>query len=46
MAKLVAAKKKKLCVKMPDFMGRLKKNYGNRAVPDSQSILNEMREDR
>jgi hypothetical protein len=30
---------------MPDFMARLKKNYGNQVFPDSQPILDELRED-
>ncbi len=30
----------------PDFEGRLKAIYGDRVVPSSQSILDEMREDR
>ena len=45
-AKLVPAKKRKTRVKMPDFMARLKKNYGNQVFPDSQPILDELREDR
>jgi antitoxin (DNA-binding transcriptional repressor) of toxin-antitoxin stability system len=45
-AKLVPAKKEKARAKMPDFMARLKKNYGNRVFPDSQPILDELREDR
>ena len=45
-AKLVPAKKEKSRAKMPDFMGRLKKNYGDHVSPDSQPILDQMREDR
>jgi antitoxin (DNA-binding transcriptional repressor) of toxin-antitoxin stability system len=45
-AKLVPTKKEKLPAEMPDFMARLKKNYGDRILPDSQPILDEMREDR
>ena len=45
-AKLVPTKKKKPSAKMPDFMARLKKNFGNQVFPDSQPILDELREDR
>jgi antitoxin (DNA-binding transcriptional repressor) of toxin-antitoxin stability system len=45
-AKLVPTKKKKANAKMPDFMARLKKNFGNQVFPDSQPILDELREDR
>jgi len=47
-AKLVPtkAKGKGASVAMPDFMSRLKKNYGDRPLPDSQPILDELREDR
>jgi antitoxin (DNA-binding transcriptional repressor) of toxin-antitoxin stability system len=47
-AKLVPAKAKgkRVPVAMPDFMARLKKNYGERPLPDSQSALDELREDR
>ena len=45
-AKLVPLKKDKQKVKMPDFMARLKKNFGNQVFPDSQPILDELREDR
>jgi antitoxin (DNA-binding transcriptional repressor) of toxin-antitoxin stability system len=40
------AKGKGATVAMPDFMARLKKNYGDRTLPDSQPILDELREDR
>jgi len=33
-------------VAMPYFMSRLNKNYGDRPLPDSQSVLDELREDR
>jgi antitoxin (DNA-binding transcriptional repressor) of toxin-antitoxin stability system len=45
-AKLVPAKKEKPRAKMPDFMARLKKNFGDKVFPDSQPILDELREDR
>jgi hypothetical protein len=49
-AKLVPAKAKGkgAAVAMPDFMARLKKNYGNRPLPDSRPVpvLDELREDR
>lgn len=45
-AKLVPAKKEKPHPKMPDFMARLKKNFGNKVFPDSQPIFDELREDR
>jgi antitoxin (DNA-binding transcriptional repressor) of toxin-antitoxin stability system len=45
-AKLVPAKKEKSRVKMPDFMARLRKDFGNRLTPDSQPLLDELREDR
>ncbi len=45
-AKLMPTKKKKPKTEMPDFMARLKKIYGNKVGPDSQAILDEMREDR
>jgi antitoxin (DNA-binding transcriptional repressor) of toxin-antitoxin stability system len=47
-AKLVPAKAKgkAMTVEMPDFMSRLRKNYKNRSLLDSQSILDELREDR
>jgi antitoxin (DNA-binding transcriptional repressor) of toxin-antitoxin stability system len=45
-AKLVPTKKDKSFAKMPDFMTRLKKNYGNQVFPDTQLILDELREDR
>jgi antitoxin (DNA-binding transcriptional repressor) of toxin-antitoxin stability system len=43
-AKLVAVEKKKPA--LPDFLTRLEKNYGKRVLPDSQPILDELREDR
>jgi prevent-host-death family protein len=47
-AKLVPAKSKgkKNSATMPDFMTRLKKNYKGRQLPDSQHVLDELREDR
>ena len=47
-ARLVPAKtrRKGHTVAMPDFMSRLHKNYGSRPLPDSQPILDELREDR
>jgi antitoxin (DNA-binding transcriptional repressor) of toxin-antitoxin stability system len=45
-AKLVPMKKNKLSAKMPDFMARLKEDYGDHVAPDSQPILDEIREDR
>jgi antitoxin (DNA-binding transcriptional repressor) of toxin-antitoxin stability system len=45
-ARLVPLKKKKSHAKMPDFMGRLKKNFGSKIFSDSQHVLNELREDR
>ena len=45
-AKLVRAKKEKPRAKMPDFMVRFKKNFGDKVFPDSQPILDELREDR
>ncbi len=47
-ARLVPAKAKGKgsAVAMPDFMARLKKNYGERPLPDSRPILDELREDR
>jgi len=47
-AKLVPAKakNKSVAVAMPDFMTRLKKNYGGSPLPDSQPVLDELREDR
>jgi len=47
-ARLVPAKAKgkRAPVAMPDFMSRLKKNYGKRPLPDSQPVLDELREDR
>jgi antitoxin (DNA-binding transcriptional repressor) of toxin-antitoxin stability system len=39
-------KKKKSRAKMPDFMARLKEDYGDHVSPDSQPILDELREDR
>jgi antitoxin (DNA-binding transcriptional repressor) of toxin-antitoxin stability system len=47
-AKLVPAKGKGkgTTVAMPDFMSRLKKNYGARPLPDSRPVLDELREDR
>jgi prevent-host-death family protein len=45
-ARLVPAKGKPVAVTMPDFMARLKKNYGDRLLPDSQPLLDELREDR
>ena len=45
-AKLVPTKKEKTRPKMPDFMARLKKDYGDHVAPDSQPILDELREDR
>jgi antitoxin (DNA-binding transcriptional repressor) of toxin-antitoxin stability system len=43
-AKLVAAEKKKPA--LPNFLMRLEKNYGKRVLPDSQPILDELRENR
>ena len=47
-AKLVPAqaKGKKASVTMPDFMARLKKNYGDSPIPNSRHVLDELREDR
>jgi antitoxin (DNA-binding transcriptional repressor) of toxin-antitoxin stability system len=47
-AKLVPTKSKGkgAVVAMPDFMARLKKNYKGLTLPDSQSVLDELREDR
>jgi len=46
-AKLVPTKKKKKAApKMPDFMARLKEDYGDHVSPDSQPIFDELREDR
>jgi antitoxin (DNA-binding transcriptional repressor) of toxin-antitoxin stability system len=45
-ARLVPAKGKDASVAMPDFMARLQKNYGGRPLPDSQPVLDELREDR
>jgi prevent-host-death family protein len=47
-AKLVPAKTKGKgdSVTMPDFLARLKENYGGPSLPDSQSVLDELREDR
>jgi prevent-host-death family protein len=45
-AKLVPAKTKKAPPKMPDFMARLKRNFGDKVSPDSMPIFDEMREDR
>jgi antitoxin (DNA-binding transcriptional repressor) of toxin-antitoxin stability system len=45
-AKLVPTKKEKPHPKMPDFMARLKRIYGNKVGPDSQPIFDELREDR
>jgi prevent-host-death family protein len=43
-AKLVPAEK--AAPEMPDFLARLEKTYGKRERPDSQSILEELREER
>ncbi len=43
-AKLVATGKKP--PPLPDFLARLEATYGNRVAPDSQPILDELREDR
>ena len=45
-AKLVPTKKEKPRPKMPDFMARLKEDYGDHVTPDSRAILDELREDR
>ena len=45
-AKLVPTKKVKPRPKMPDFMARLKEDYGEHITPDSQAIMDELREDR
>ena len=45
-AKLVPATRKKAPPKMPDFMARLKKDFGDKVFPDSQPLFDEMREDR
>lgn len=45
-AKLVPANKEKPRPKMPDFMARLKKDFGDKVFPDSQPIFDELREDR
>jgi antitoxin (DNA-binding transcriptional repressor) of toxin-antitoxin stability system len=45
-AKLVPTQKKKPQAKMPDFMARLKEDFGDQVFPDSQPILDELREDR
>lgn len=41
---LTPAKKKKAV--HPDWMAQLKEIYGDKVLPDSQAILDEMREDR
>ena len=46
MAKRTPKKKRKPLPKMPDFMARLKKDFGDKVFPDSQPILDELREDR
>jgi antitoxin (DNA-binding transcriptional repressor) of toxin-antitoxin stability system len=43
-ATLVAIEKKQ--PPLPDFLARLEAVYGKRPVPDSRSILDELREDR
>lgn len=43
-AKLVAIEKKS--PKLPDFLGRMDATYGSQTAPDSQSLLDELREDR
>ena len=45
-AKLVPLKKKKKLPVMPDFMARLKEDFGDKVFPDSQAIIDEGREDR
>jgi prevent-host-death family protein len=45
-ARLVPVKGKGASVPMPDFMARLQKNYRGRPLPDSQPVLDELREDR
>lgn len=45
-AKLVPARAGVVSVPMPDFMARLKEDFGDKVFPDSQPILEEMREDR
>ena len=47
-AKLVPAKAKgqRTSAALPNFMTRLKKNYGDRPLPDSQPLLDALREDR
>jgi len=45
-ARLVPEKGKGAAATMPDFMARLKKNYRGRPLPDSQTMLDELREDR
>ena len=44
--KKATKKKKKAAPKMPDFMARLKEDYGDHVSPDSQPIFDELREDR
>jgi len=46
MMKTPPLKKKKSRVKMPNFMARLKKNFGDQVFPDSKPIFDELREDR
>jgi len=43
-AKLVPIEKKS--PELPDYLDRLDATYGSRVVPDSQSILDELREER
>jgi antitoxin (DNA-binding transcriptional repressor) of toxin-antitoxin stability system len=43
-ARLVATGKKKPA--WPDFLARLENTYGRRVTPDSQPVMDELREDR
>ncbi|MCE0483684.1 MAG: type II toxin-antitoxin system Phd/YefM family antitoxin [Methylacidiphilales bacterium] len=45
-ARLIPAKKERPRAKMPDFMARLREDYGNHVAPDAQHILDGLREDR
>jgi antitoxin (DNA-binding transcriptional repressor) of toxin-antitoxin stability system len=43
-ARLVATGKNKTV--LPDFMARLESTYGRQTAPDSQPVMDELREDR
>jgi antitoxin (DNA-binding transcriptional repressor) of toxin-antitoxin stability system len=45
-AKLVPADAPRSPVPLPDFMARMKKDFGGKVFPDSQPLLDEMRRDR